>query len=67
MGIVITWIGHLAITIVAVAFMMLALSLSLLWLGRPPPVSCGAATTGGCPCSPNDCSACVHAGKRSSR
>lgn len=67
MGIVMTWIGHFAITIVAVAFMMLALGLPLLWLGRLPPATCGALNADGCPCSPDARSTCVHAGKRRSR
>ncbi len=63
---VITWIGHLAAALFAVAFMMLALGLHLFWLGRPPPTTCGRVGTGGCPCSADARSRCAEARNRGS-
>jgi len=61
-----TWIGHLAAALVAVSFMMLALGLHLLWLGRPPPATCGGREADGCPCSADDRSRCDKATNRGS-
>ena len=57
-----TWMGHFAAAVLAVVFMMVALSLSLLWLGRPPSASCGSSREG-CSCTGRARARCVHQAK----
>lgn len=55
---VVTWIGHVAISLLAVAFMMLAIGVPLFFGRRPPASSCGRTDGRDCPCTGSTRSTC---------